>query len=162
MLDKRVAAGIHCNPGAAYTDVGVSEKEVETLAGDKEGCGDEIDFIEVQRPVVGSVVDSGIISDSDIMPLMKACHSSTCSICLFLYCQPSIRFFFCFVNIPWYICTSSAGAGIRAHRPSLQPGSRKRRQDTSLQPCHAGKHKAGASRRGCNEMGEEAPRQRAV
>lgn len=51
--------------------MGVSEAEVETLAGDKEGCGDEIDFIEVQRPV-GSSKDTGIISDSDILPLMQA------------------------------------------------------------------------------------------
>lgn len=60
-------AGIHCNPGAAYRDVGLLEEEVETLAGEKEGCGDEVDFIEVKRPV-GS--DPGIISDSDILPAL--------------------------------------------------------------------------------------------
>jgi hypothetical protein len=65
-----VVAGIHCNPGAAYTEVGVSEQEVETLAGEKEGCGDDIDFIEVQRPVASA--DPGIITDSDVLPLMQA------------------------------------------------------------------------------------------
>jgi molybdenum cofactor sulfurtransferase len=48
--------------------VGLTEAEVETLAGEKEGCGDEVDFIEVQRPVGG---DKGIVSDSDIIPALK-------------------------------------------------------------------------------------------
>lgn len=65
-----VATGVHCNPGAAYRDVGVSEAEVESLAGEKEGCGDDVDFIEVKRPA-GSL--DGIVSDSDILPLMQVC-----------------------------------------------------------------------------------------
>lgn len=41
-------AGILCNPGAAYRDIGVTEAEVESLAGSKEGCDDEVDFIQVR------------------------------------------------------------------------------------------------------------------
>jgi hypothetical protein len=69
-LHGSVGAGIHCNPGAAYTEVGVSEEEVETLAGEKEGCGDEIDFIEVQRPATVADIESG----SDNLSRMQACQ----------------------------------------------------------------------------------------
>eukprot|EP00892_Ulva_mutabilis_P009776 jgi/Ulvmu1/7170/UM034_0078.1 len=62
-----IRTGIHCNPGAAYRDVGLLEEEVETLAGEKEGCGDEVDFIEVKRPIGA---DPGIISDSEILPVI--------------------------------------------------------------------------------------------
>lgn len=65
-------AGIHCNPGAAYRDVGLLEKEVEELAGEKEGCGDEVDFIEVRRPVTS---DPGIISDADILPALDGSNA---------------------------------------------------------------------------------------
>ena len=44
-------AGILCNPGAAYRDVGVTDAEVATLAGTKEGCEDSVDFIEVRPPL---------------------------------------------------------------------------------------------------------------
>ena len=47
-----IGAGILCNPGAAYRDVGITDEEVATLAGEKEGCNDSVDFIEVQRPAV--------------------------------------------------------------------------------------------------------------
>ena len=51
-------AGLHlrcgslCAPGAAYAATDVSEAEVRTLAasGDKEGCGDEVESILVERP----------------------------------------------------------------------------------------------------------------
>lgn len=52
------AAGLHlrcgslCAPGAAYAAADVSEAEIRTLAdsGDKEGCGDEVESILVERP----------------------------------------------------------------------------------------------------------------
>jgi hypothetical protein len=72
------SAGILCNPGAAYRDVGVTEAEVATLAGTKEGCDDEVDFIDVQRPNNGTSAGAGpggahngIISDSDILRALK-------------------------------------------------------------------------------------------
>ncbi|KAL6757710.1 pyridoxal phosphate-dependent transferase [Haematococcus lacustris] len=53
---EAAAAGFHlrtgaeCNPGACYAYLGVAEAEVEGLAGIKEGCGDDIEFIRVLRP----------------------------------------------------------------------------------------------------------------
>jgi molybdenum cofactor sulfurtransferase len=68
-----VCAGIHCNPGAAYKDVGVTEEEVATLAEEKEGCEDEIDFISVQRPDSKAVASAnGIVTDADIMPILQS------------------------------------------------------------------------------------------
>jgi hypothetical protein len=68
-----VCAGILCNPGAAYKDVGVTEEEVATLAEDKEGCEDEIDFISVQRPDSKAMAPrDGIVTDADIIPLLKS------------------------------------------------------------------------------------------
>jgi len=46
-------AGLECNPGAAYNYIGIEESEVEQLAGTKEGCDDDVDFLHVQRPVGG-------------------------------------------------------------------------------------------------------------
>lgn len=41
--------GAECNPGACYGFLGVEEEEIEALAGEKEGCDDDIEFI--QRPI---------------------------------------------------------------------------------------------------------------
>ncbi|GIL62185.1 hypothetical protein Vafri_16451 [Volvox africanus] len=56
--------GAECNPGACYNYLGVQESEVESLAGKKEGCEDDVEFIKVQRPV-----DKGqdSISSADIL-----------------------------------------------------------------------------------------------
>lgn len=43
--------GSECNPGACYLYVGIKEEEVETLAGLKEGCNDDVEWIQVERPV---------------------------------------------------------------------------------------------------------------
>ncbi|GMH33807.1 hypothetical protein BSKO_01641 [Bryopsis sp. KO-2023] len=48
-----VRTGIECNPGAAYNYIGIDESEVEQLAGEKEGCDDEVEFLTVERPVGG-------------------------------------------------------------------------------------------------------------
>eukprot|EP00884_Botryococcus_braunii_P001647 jgi/Botrbrau1/11483/Bobra.0360s0010.1 len=54
---ESAAAGIHvrtgaeCNPGACYSYVGIEDGEVEQLAGTKEGCNDDIEWIMVKRPV---------------------------------------------------------------------------------------------------------------
>jgi molybdenum cofactor sulfurtransferase len=47
----QVRTGAECNPGACYNYLGVKEAEVESLAGKKEGCEDDVEFITVQRPV---------------------------------------------------------------------------------------------------------------
>jgi molybdenum cofactor sulfurtransferase len=44
-----VRTGAECNPGAAYSYLGVQECEVASLAGVKEGCGDDVEFITVER-----------------------------------------------------------------------------------------------------------------
>lgn len=44
-----VRTGAECNPGACYNYLGVTEKEIESLAGKKEGCHDDVEFITVQR-----------------------------------------------------------------------------------------------------------------
>ncbi|KAG1671558.1 hypothetical protein FOA52_011280 [Chlamydomonas sp. UWO 241] len=49
-----VRTGTECNPGAAYTYLGVSEAEVESLAGIKEGCEDDVQFVHVQRPAAAA------------------------------------------------------------------------------------------------------------
>ncbi len=51
--------GAECNPGACYNYLGVKEAEVESLAGKKEGCEDDVEFITVQRPVTASQEVSG-------------------------------------------------------------------------------------------------------
>lgn len=43
-------SGCVCNPGACYDSLGLEAAEVQQLAGLKEGCGDEMDFITVPRP----------------------------------------------------------------------------------------------------------------
>eukprot|EP00192_Tetraselmis_astigmatica_P006998 CAMPEP_0117665662 /NCGR_PEP_ID=MMETSP0804-20121206/9940_1 /TAXON_ID=1074897 /ORGANISM="Tetraselmis astigmatica, Strain CCMP880" /LENGTH=786 /DNA_ID=CAMNT_0005473111 /DNA_START=68 /DNA_END=2428 /DNA_ORIENTATION=- len=42
--------GAECNPGACYKYLGLQDAEVETLAGTKEGCNDDVEYITVQRP----------------------------------------------------------------------------------------------------------------
>lgn len=41
--------GAECNPGACYKYLGVQEEEVQRLAGLKEGCNDDVEYINVQR-----------------------------------------------------------------------------------------------------------------
>lgn len=41
--------GAECNPGALQAAVGLADAEIRSLAGDKEGCGDENEFVEVRR-----------------------------------------------------------------------------------------------------------------
>ena len=43
-----------------------------TLAGETEGCDDDVDFINVQRPAN----DSGMVSDSDILPALRSTDAS--------------------------------------------------------------------------------------
>lgn len=45
-----IRTGIECNPGAAYNYMGIKDSEVEQLAGEKEGCGDDVEFLTVKRP----------------------------------------------------------------------------------------------------------------
>ncbi|KXZ42547.1 hypothetical protein GPECTOR_136g630 [Gonium pectorale] len=59
-----VRTGAECNPGACYNYLGVQEKEVESLAGTKEGCEDDVEFIRVQRPVETS---RDAISSSELL-----------------------------------------------------------------------------------------------
>lgn len=67
-----IRTGSHCNPGAAYRDIGVSEAEVESLAGLKEGCDDDIDFMDVQRSQGARGRGNGIVTDADILPVIQA------------------------------------------------------------------------------------------
>ncbi|KAG2423235.1 hypothetical protein HXX76_015491 [Chlamydomonas incerta] len=60
-----VRTGAECNPGACYNYLGVKEAEVESLAGKKEGCEDDVEFIRVQRPVTASQEDC--VSSSDLL-----------------------------------------------------------------------------------------------
>ncbi|KAF5842717.1 pyridoxal phosphate-dependent transferase [Dunaliella salina] len=45
-----VRTGAECNPGACYAYLGVKEEEVEALAGEKEGCDDDIEFVQRSIP----------------------------------------------------------------------------------------------------------------
>jgi molybdenum cofactor sulfurtransferase len=45
-------SGCMCNPGACYDALGLQADEVQMLAGQKEGCGDGLDFVTVMRPAV--------------------------------------------------------------------------------------------------------------
>jgi hypothetical protein len=45
-----VRTGSECNPGACYNYLGIAEAEVELLVGKKEGCTDDLEFIQVPRP----------------------------------------------------------------------------------------------------------------
>ncbi|EFJ44557.1 hypothetical protein VOLCADRAFT_64703 [Volvox carteri f. nagariensis] len=47
--------GAECNPGACYNYLGVQESEVESLAGKKEGCEDDVEFIRWVEVPLGSV-----------------------------------------------------------------------------------------------------------
>ncbi|KAG2483027.1 hypothetical protein HYH03_018058 [Edaphochlamys debaryana] len=53
-----VRTGAECNPGACYNYLGVKESEIESLAGKKEGCEDDVEFIRVQRQVTTDTVSS--------------------------------------------------------------------------------------------------------
>eukprot|EP01023_Acetabularia_acetabulum_P007645 TRINITY_DN13364_c0_g2_i1.p1 TRINITY_DN13364_c0_g2~~TRINITY_DN13364_c0_g2_i1.p1 ORF type:complete len:803 (-),score=148.34 TRINITY_DN13364_c0_g2_i1:249-2657(-) len=59
-----IRTGIECNPGACYKYIGIEEVEIEQLAGVKEGCDDEVEFMEVQREESQSVVNSDMIFQS--------------------------------------------------------------------------------------------------
>lgn len=50
-IGKVGAAGAECNPGACYNYIGIEEQEVEQLAGTKEGCDDDVEWIMVKRPL---------------------------------------------------------------------------------------------------------------
>lgn len=50
-----IRTGIECNPGAAYNYIGVLESEIEQLAGEKEGCGDDLEYLDVRRPENNSI-----------------------------------------------------------------------------------------------------------
>ena len=57
--------GAECNPGACYKYLGVKEEEVQSLAGEKEGCNDDVEYVTVQRPAdIGQV--GGRISSEEI------------------------------------------------------------------------------------------------
>eukprot|EP00775_Hariotina_reticulata_P008766 gene8766-8945_t len=51
-------SGCVCNPGACYDALGLQADEVQMLAGQKEGCGDDLDFVTVMRPVPAGNGDS--------------------------------------------------------------------------------------------------------
>jgi hypothetical protein len=69
---------VHCNPGAAYREVGVYEAEVKRLAGEKDGCGDDVDFIEVRRPMCAAGSSQ---FDLENFALMKVCCHHTHHMC---------------------------------------------------------------------------------
>ena len=41
--------GAECNPGALQAAVGLADAEIRSLAGEREGCGDESELVEVKR-----------------------------------------------------------------------------------------------------------------
>lgn len=45
----QLRSGCMCNPGACYDALGLTAPEVQSLAGRKEGCGDGLDTLRVQR-----------------------------------------------------------------------------------------------------------------
>eukprot|EP01026_Neomeris_dumetosa_P051267 TRINITY_DN4507_c0_g1_i3.p1 TRINITY_DN4507_c0_g1~~TRINITY_DN4507_c0_g1_i3.p1 ORF type:complete len:788 (-),score=106.11 TRINITY_DN4507_c0_g1_i3:276-2639(-) len=59
-----IRTGAECNPGACYKYIGVEEDEIEKLAGQKEGCDDEVEFIEVQRENNVRQINSNIVLQS--------------------------------------------------------------------------------------------------
>lgn len=66
--------GAECNPGACYKYLGIQEREIEGLAGEKEGCNDDVEYITVQRQAdfheLGKSIDSkeilASISDTNV------------------------------------------------------------------------------------------------
>eukprot|EP01025_Chloroclados_australasicus_P039899 TRINITY_DN4155_c0_g1_i1.p1 TRINITY_DN4155_c0_g1~~TRINITY_DN4155_c0_g1_i1.p1 ORF type:complete len:789 (+),score=82.25 TRINITY_DN4155_c0_g1_i1:167-2533(+) len=56
-----IRTGAECNPGACYKYIGIEENEIEQLAGTKEGCDDEVEWMEVQRQESQKVTDSDIV-----------------------------------------------------------------------------------------------------
>jgi len=63
-----IRTGIECNPGAAYNYIGVKEAEVESLAGLSEGCDDEVEYIQVERPNDISMFSSVDITELNQLP----------------------------------------------------------------------------------------------
>ena len=55
--------GAECNPGAAYGYLGIDTKEIEDLAGKKEGCHDDVDYLIVQRPLDSNSLTCGAAED---------------------------------------------------------------------------------------------------
>lgn len=53
---------------AAYSTPS-AHTEVETLAEDKEGCGDEVEWITVKRPLED---DRGAVRSASVLPLLQA------------------------------------------------------------------------------------------
>lgn len=53
----QVRTGAECNPGACYNYLGVRESELESLVGTKEGCEDDVEFLQVQRGVATASMD---------------------------------------------------------------------------------------------------------
>eukprot|EP00803_Ostreobium_quekettii_P001179 evm.model.scf_2321.2 EVM.evm.TU.scf_2321.2 scf_2321:18238-20607(-) len=67
-----IRTGVECNPGAAYNYIGIEDNEIEELAGEKQGCDDDVEFLRVQRPAqphatVGSVDVFESLQDSDVI-----------------------------------------------------------------------------------------------
>jgi hypothetical protein len=55
--------------GACYDALGLSAEEVQSLAGLKEGCGDDMDFITVQRPTPSTANGLGTPSAAATAPV---------------------------------------------------------------------------------------------
>lgn len=67
-----VRTGAECNPGACYKYVGLTEQEVESLAGQKEGCDDDVEWITVQRPASEAATPgSPVVSGSSHLDKLK-------------------------------------------------------------------------------------------
>jgi molybdenum cofactor sulfurtransferase len=81
-----VRTGSECNPGACFAYLDVKEEEIETLAGKKEGCQDDVEWLAVQRkqgkalligpdivaeeegvPAFAGSIDSGSESDEEVI-----------------------------------------------------------------------------------------------
>jgi molybdenum cofactor sulfurtransferase len=56
-------SGCMCNPGACYEALGLKAAEVQSLAGKKAGCGDEMDFITVLRPAGAAEAGMGEVGE---------------------------------------------------------------------------------------------------
>lgn len=62
-----VRTGAECNPGACYSYLGVQESEIESLAGKKEGCHDDVEFITVERTRALPRGQPGALSSVDLL-----------------------------------------------------------------------------------------------
>eukprot|EP01024_Parvocaulis_polyphysoides_P052965 TRINITY_DN5262_c1_g1_i1.p4 TRINITY_DN5262_c1_g1~~TRINITY_DN5262_c1_g1_i1.p4 ORF type:complete len:119 (-),score=20.96 TRINITY_DN5262_c1_g1_i1:251-607(-) len=54
-----VRTGAECNPGACYKYLGVDEHEIQKLAEVKQGCQDDVEFVEVEKAQEGDEVQDG-------------------------------------------------------------------------------------------------------